>query len=235
MDESKRIKSQYKSRKSYRIGEINKNSCGSIMKIIEYKDSCDLFVEFQDEHKSIVHCKYQNFKKGYVKNPFDKKVVNIGCIGNTTTKEYKNKTKASYHTWFEMVRRCYGSQDTRNIKAYSKCSVSDDWLCYENFEKWYNENYWECGSEKMSLDKDILFKGNKTYSKDTCIFVPQSINSLFAGVDFNKESCSTCFVKRDNTYKSFCKNTEGKCDFLGYYKTISDAHSQYIIGKRGVH
>ena len=35
----------------------------------------------------------------------------------------------------------------------------------------------------MCLDKDIFCKGNKLYSRCTCIFVPQRINLLFTKSD----------------------------------------------------
>lgn len=35
----------------------------------------------------------------------------------------------------------------------------------------------------MELDKDILVKGNKIYSPDTCVFVPQRINTLIVGAN----------------------------------------------------
>ena len=31
----------------------------------------------------------------------------------------------------------------------------------------------------LDLDKDILFKGNKVYSPETCCFVPHAVNTLF--------------------------------------------------------
>ena len=39
------------------------------MKIVEYKDSHNIMVEFQDKYKVKVHTGYNNFKKGAVYNP----------------------------------------------------------------------------------------------------------------------------------------------------------------------
>lgn len=44
------------------------------MKIIEYKTCDDMIVEFQDEYKEKVNAQYQAFKRGNVKNPYDKTV-----------------------------------------------------------------------------------------------------------------------------------------------------------------
>ena len=46
-------------------------------------------------------------------------------------------------------------------------------------EIFVDDNYYEINDEVMCLDKDILFKNNKIYSNNTCIFVPQFINTLF--------------------------------------------------------
>ena len=51
----------------------------------------------------------------------------------------------------------------------------------------------------MHLDKDILCKGNKVYSSETCVFVPARINSIIlnsqnrrgdlpVGVNYNKKT-----------------------------------------------
>lgn len=37
---------------------------------------------------------------------------------------------------------------------------------------------WKPHMEGWHLDKDILLKGNKVYSPETCAFVPAKINSL---------------------------------------------------------
>ena len=99
-------------------------------------------------------------------------------VGNTTT-TIKGKDKKSYQCWSNMLKRCYNKNVHNKQPTYKDCSVCNEWLCYANFEKWYDENYYEIEGERTELDKDILFKGNKVYSPITCIFVPQRINTLF--------------------------------------------------------
>jgi hypothetical protein len=51
-----------------RIGEEAYNNDGCLMKIVEYNNTNDIIVEFQDEYKLRVHTGYNNFLKGKVKN-----------------------------------------------------------------------------------------------------------------------------------------------------------------------
>lgn len=85
------------------------------------------------------------------------------------------KLKASYRYWYNMLARCYNDKTKVNSPHCAGCSVCDSWMRYSNFLKWFNEHY----VEGWHLDKDILVKGNKVYSPETCCFVPQEINSLF--------------------------------------------------------
>lgn len=58
--------------------------------------------------------------------------------------------------------------------------MCDEWLDDKyNFYEWVRENYYTVKEEQIDLDKDILVKGNKTYSPETCIFTPHSINTYF--------------------------------------------------------
>ena len=85
-----------------------------------------------------------------------------------------------------MLRRCYDAYYINRCLTYKDCYVCDEWLNFQNFAKWYEDNYYECNGEEMSLDKDILIKGNKIYSPNTCVFTPQRINVLFTKSDANR-------------------------------------------------
>jgi hypothetical protein len=78
-----------------------------------------------------------------------------------------------------MINRCYNPYYINKELSYIDCYVCEEWHNFQNFAKWYEENYYEIEGEKMCLDKDILIKNNKVYSPDACIFVPERINQLF--------------------------------------------------------
>ena len=93
---------------------------------------------------------------------------------------------------------------------------------------WFNENYYKIAGEKMELDKDILYKGNKIYSRDTCIFVPQRINTLFVKND-NARGKGPIGVDQlpSGNYIARCSNGFGKYIHLGTYNTKEEAFHVY--------
>ncbi len=80
--------------------------------------------------------------------------------------------------WRRMLDRCYSEYYHKHNPSYKGCSVCDEWLKLSNFYNWVikEENGYR---EGYHLDKDILIKGNKVYSPETCCFVPSEINELF--------------------------------------------------------
>jgi len=79
-----------------------------------------------------------------------------------------------YSRWRDMLKRCYSEKYHKSRPSYVGCSVCDEWLYFMTFRKWMIEQDWE----GMALDKDFLVQGNKVYSPDTCVFMPQQLNSL---------------------------------------------------------
>ena len=187
--------------KNERVGETNYNTYGTLMKIIEYYNKENIVIEFQDNYKIKVDAKYINFKRGKIKNPYDKSIYNIGYIGVGEFEVYNgNKHTEVYKVWHDLIRRCYEPYFINKNLTYKDCIVCEEWHCFQNFAEWYYKNYYECNNETMELDKDILFKSNKIYSPQTCIFVPQRINKLFTKrkQDRGEYPIGVSCSKRDN-------------------------------------
>ena len=80
----------------------------------------------------------------------------------------------------------------------------------------------------MQLDKDILCKGNKIYSRDTCIFVPQRINLLFTKSDKARgDNPIGASPTPAGNYMVRCRDGYGKMDYLGTYPTKEEAFRVY--------
>lgn len=110
--------------------------------------------------------------------PSQKTKLVFGVGINDSSEKVCNKDGtlgASYRHWYNMLARCYNKKTKKDAPSYEKCVVCYEWLTYSNFKEWFDKHY----VEGWELDKDILIKGNKTYSPSTCCFVPREINSLF--------------------------------------------------------
>lgn len=134
----------------------------------------------------------------------------------------KRKKIKSYVTWVSMLRRCYSAKYHKKHPTYIGCSVCKEWLSFLNFKKWYENNYplYLDESLKLSLDKDLLSEGNKIYSPERCVFLPNKINSFIANSKSNNKSgfIGVAFNKLKNKYIATIKDfTIKKNKHLGYF------------------
>lgn len=163
-----------------RLGEITQDKYGTDMKIIEYVNSEKILVEFQDDYKYKVWTDYHNYKIHNVKNLYRKSVYGVGYLGQGNYAAVINKKMTKpYSYWKAMMQRCYCNSITQRTLAYEDIIVCKEWHNYQNFAKWFEENYYEVETEQMCLDKDIIGKHKHIYSPKTCVFVPKKINGLF--------------------------------------------------------
>lgn len=219
--------------KNNRIGETCLNNQGCLMKIIEYYNNKNITVEFQDEYKyKSYNINYANFKRGQVKNPYYKSFYNIGYLGEI--KENNIKDLKSYKFWTYMLSRCYPITDKEKEihKHYKDCDVCEEWHCFSNFKEWFDENYYEIPNEKMQLDKDILIKNNKTYSPDTCCFVPCNINHIFGTSKASRGEypIGVYYSKEKDRYYAGMRIDYKKIN-IGSYKTLEEAFYAYKTKK----
>ena len=99
------------------------------MKIIDYKNSDNIVIEFQDKFRCQKNTSYVNFKRGQVKNPYDKTVFGIGYLGAGRHKMQYPDTKTNtktYMSWKNMLDRCYGKQNRNLHPAYFDISTVCD-------------------------------------------------------------------------------------------------------------
>lgn len=221
-----------------RIGERNYNNFGSEMVIVNYNGCMDIDVYFPEFDWIFKHAKYNNFKKGEIKCPYERRFYNVGYLGEGKYKVSENgKNTRVYDTWKAMLQRCYSEKEHERHPTYIGCEVYEGWHNFQNFAKWYKDNYYEVGNEKMCLDKDILFKGNKIYSPDTCIFVPETINKLFIKNDKNRgESFIGATLCKNGKYQAQCniinpETGKSKQEYLGLYDSQEKAFQVYKYHK----
>jgi hypothetical protein len=220
---------QFKEQALTRVGETRLNTYGSLMIVDEYNNSQDVWVRFPQSN--IVKCTYQQFVNGSVKNVYDKSVFGIGFIGEGDYKPVVNGDPTiQYITWNAMLMRCYSKKFHEKQPTYKDCTIAEEWLNFQTFAKWYDENYYEVDGHRMHLDKDILVKGNKVYSPETCVFVPQFINTLFLKRQYHRGNLpigvKVC-TRNPKKFESQARNNTGKRNYLGVYDTPEEAFNAY--------
>lgn len=131
-----------------------------------------------------------------------------------------------YLTWHNMLKRCYTEKYQKAQPSYRGCYVCSDWLTFSNFKAWMEIQDWK----DMELDKDLLVKGNREYSPDTCVFINKLTNT-FTSERQNQRGLYPIGVglhKQSGLFRARCGDLRGGRKNIGYFHTAQEAHQAWL-------
>mgnify|MGYP002712150042 FL=1 len=223
----KRAASILQKKREQLIGKVfETNRCG-LCTVVGYDGHDKVTVRFH-EPEHFVTCRMGDINRKEVSNPMYPSFFGKGFMG---VGKYSHRDRDLYATWTRLLQRVFYGETSVKYKAYKDVTVCDEWLNFQNFAEWCEKEDGYLRKDKHGrtyhLDKDLISKGSKIYSPDTCCFVPLEINNLFicsdrkskyaTGVHYSKDKCK---------FVAYCKK-DGKRVHLGYFDTVEQAYKAY--------
>ena len=202
---------------------FNTNNSGNcvVVNYTNYDDVTVKFVETGYETKT----RMGNLKLGKVKDYLHPSIYGKGILGEG----FKQSESQSYsfQLWKNMLKRCYSEVSFKKSPSYEQCLTSETFNGYQQFKTWCNSQL-GFGNTGWELDKDILVKGNKVYSEDTCCFVPKEINLLLVKHDKGRGDylLGVDYHKNRKQFRARCSDKH-----LGWFNTELEAFYVYKEAK----
>ena len=225
------------------LNEVSKDCVGKVYKslnsgdftLLKYNGSKDVEIQFLKTGYSKV-AEMKEVRSGEIKDPYLASVYGVGVLGTKYQAKINDVKTKEYDLWCGMLQRCYSDASKKKRPTYEGCEVSDNFKSYEYFYEWCNKQVGfnnDGNGNPFHLDKDLLIKGNKVYSEDTCVFLPQEINSLLVKNTAARGE-HLIGVHWSNTNKVFISRVSkstGKREYLGSFKTELEAYNAYKKAK----
>lgn len=209
-----------------KVGEIfSSKFCGDFV-VLSYINTANVRIRFLDTGYETVTRSCQ-VKSGQVKDRSLPTVHGVGVIGDSYSCWDGSKIRKEYDLWSSMLARCYSPKSHKTRETYIGCTVSENFKEYTYFYEWCNRQV-GFSENNFELDKDLLSGVSKYYSEDTCVFIPQEINTAIIkqnkkrgdfplGVTYHKNTGN--FVAQLSTYT-------GK-KHVGAFNNVIDAFAAY--------
>ena len=213
------------------VGKVCKSLNSGDFKILKYNDSKNVEIQFLKTGYETV-TRLHNIRKGEVKDPYSPSVYGIGIVGTKYPISVNSVQTKEYELWTHMLQRCYSDTYKKKRPTYEGCKVSDNFKSYEYFYGWCNKQI-GFNNKGWHLDKDLLTKGNKVYSEDSCVFIPKEINLMLIKCDASRGEhlIGVCWHKKDNAFVAKVAKNKGKREYLGFFKTEIEAFNAYKEAK----
>ena len=198
----------------------NSGNC-VVVNYTNYDDVTVKFVETGYETKT----RMDNLKLGKVKDYLHPSIYGKGILGEGF--KQSDSQSYSFQLWKNMLKRCYSEVSFKKSPSYEQCLTSETFNHYQQFKTWCNQQL-GFGNTGWELDKDILVKGNKIYSEDTCCFVPKEINLLLVKHDKGRGNYSlgVDYHKSRKQFRARCSDKH-----LGWFNTEIEAFNAYKQSK----
>ena len=213
------------------VGKICKSNLSGDFKVLKYNDKKNVEILFlKTGYHKVAEMK--EVRNGSIKDPYSPSVFGVGILGTKYPPKVNSRNTKEYDLWCSMLRRCYSDGFKKKQPTYEGCEVSDNFKSYEYFYEWCHSQIGfdnDGNGNPFHLDKDLLIKGNKVYSENTCVFIPAEINSLLVRSDKIRGK-HLIGVSWSNTSKAFVaqvRKNKGKPEYLGLFKTEIEAFNAY--------
>lgn len=143
-------------------------------------------------------------RKGVVEDVTVPSLFGVGFLGVGDYSPAEHK-KEHVH-WKGLLERSYCEKLAIKRPSYLEVYADFTWHNFQNFAPW-------CHTQKgfinrgWELDKDLLFKGNKIYSPDTCVFLPPEINVVIVrGTRKGQLPIGVTHSEHGSGYRAYCSN-----------------------------
>lgn len=216
-------------------GDLFKTKRYGDLIVTKYVNHKEVYVKFLDtgyETKAY----FGNIKKGIVKDRSVPSVLGVGIVGDELTKVDGSCLK-EYSLWQRLLERCYCEKFHVKYPTYLGCTASNGFKHFKIFKSWCQQQIgFGCLDDKgnhFELDKDLLIKGNKVYSEDTCCFIPREINValIYNQTKKGNHPIGVSFSKVSNKFVAYVKKGEGSREYLGCFEDVSVAFLAYKEAK----
>lgn len=190
----------------------------------------NLIVKFDDGF--VTKTSRQMVDKGTIKSPNFPLVAGVGFLGEGKYKpKLLGRVTLEYNTWIGILHRCYDEKRQQKDSSYKDKSVCEAWHNFQNFAEWC-QTAKGFGNVGWELDKDLILKGSKIYSPETCAFIPKELN-IFLKPNKSKRGKYPLGVTKvisENRYRA-CICIDGRDKLLGRFNSPEEAFICYKKNK----